>query len=70
MRVYFDDANWPKFALELSVYREPTIVTVVTRGVSDDCNSSVVGGGSIWYRTRRLVGHWDSTTRRVAVPGN
>ena len=50
LMVYANDRNWAKFALELSVDGEPTIVTVVTRGVSDDCNSSTVHGGSIWYR--------------------
>jgi regulation of enolase protein 1 (concanavalin A-like superfamily) len=52
--VYGDDRNWAKFALEMSVYREPTIVTVVTRGVSDDCNSFPVSGASWWYRIARM----------------
>jgi len=50
LMVYADDTHWAKLALEMSVYGEPTIVTVVTRGVSDDCNSAPVRGGSIWYR--------------------
>jgi uncharacterized protein len=50
LMVYRNDTNWAKFALEMSVYGEPTIVTVVTRGVSDDCNSSPVSGSAIWYR--------------------
>jgi len=63
LMVYVDETNWAKFALEMSVYGDPTIVTVVTRGVSDDCNSSVVGGGSIWYRiakTGRTLGFYAS----------
>jgi regulation of enolase protein 1 (concanavalin A-like superfamily) len=63
LMVYINDSNWAKLALEMSVYGEPTIVTVVTRGVSDDCNSSIVSGGSIWYRiakTARAVGFYAS----------
>jgi hypothetical protein len=30
------------------------IVSVVTRGVSDDCNSFAVAGGSVWLRIARL----------------
>src|SRR5215469_9483304 len=54
LMVYENDTNWAKFALEMSVYGEPTIVTVVTRGISDDCNSTSVSGGSIWYRIAKL----------------
>lgn len=54
LMVYANDTNWAKFALERSVSGEPTIVTVVTRGVSDDCNSSTVTGNSIWYRVARI----------------
>lgn len=54
LMVYANDTNWAKFALEKSVSGEPTIVTVVTRAVSDDCNSSPVAGNSIWYRVARV----------------
>ena len=54
LMIYANDTNWAKFALEKSVSGEPTIVTVVTRGVSDDCNSSAVTGNSIWYRVARI----------------
>jgi regulation of enolase protein 1 (concanavalin A-like superfamily) len=30
------------------------VVSVVTRGASDDCNSTVVDGDSIWLRVARL----------------
>ncbi len=50
LMVYQDDSHWAKFAFEKSAYLEPTIVSVVTRGASDDCNSSVVSAKSIWYR--------------------
>ena len=38
--VVYQDANtWAKFCYENSVERQPTLVSVVTRGSSDDCNS-------------------------------
>jgi regulation of enolase protein 1 (concanavalin A-like superfamily) len=50
LMVYVNDSTWAKFAFEMSVYGQPTVVTVVTRGVSDDCNSESLTGNSIWYR--------------------
>lgn len=49
-----NDSTWAKFALEMSVYQQPTIVTVVTRGVSDDCNSASVAGNSVWLRIAKI----------------
>ena len=37
--VRVDDTTWAKLALELSPDGQPTFVTVVTRGLSDDSNS-------------------------------
>src|SRR5437764_8045062 len=37
--VHGDDTTWAKNCLELSPQGQPMIVSVVTRGVSDDCNS-------------------------------
>jgi regulation of enolase protein 1 (concanavalin A-like superfamily) len=50
LMVYVDDKTWAKFALEMSAYKEPTIVTVVTREVSDDCNSTPIAGSSIYLQ--------------------
>lgn len=41
--VYQDDDTWAKFCYENSVSRVPTIVSVVTRTFSDDCNSIPTG---------------------------
>ncbi len=68
LMVYVNDSTWAKFALEMSVYKEPTIVTVVTRGISDDCNSSPVRGNSIWYRiarTGQMIGFYSSPDGRT-----
>lgn len=50
LMVYADRENWGKLAIEKSAYMEPTIVSVVTRGISDDCNSLVVEPGPAWLR--------------------
>jgi uncharacterized protein len=55
LMVYVDDLTWAKFALEVSAYDEPTIVSVVTKGVSDDCNSALVDGKSIRLRLARTA---------------
>lgn len=45
---------WAKLCFERSPQGEPTVVSVVTRGVSDDCNSVVVPGGSVFLRVSQL----------------
>lgn len=41
--VYQDENIWGKLCYENSVSKQPTIVSVVTRTYSDDCNSMTVG---------------------------
>jgi len=48
------DDLWAKLCFEYSPQREPMVVSVVTRGVSDDCNSFVVDGTSLWLRIARI----------------
>jgi hypothetical protein len=52
--VHADDESWAKLCLERSPAGEATVVSVVTRGVSDDCNSTVVDGNVAWLRISRL----------------
>jgi regulation of enolase protein 1 (concanavalin A-like superfamily) len=52
--LYARDASWAKLCLERSPDGRPTIVSVVTRGVSDDCNSRVVDAGHVWLRVARI----------------
>lgn len=54
LMVYVNDRTWAKLAFEKSIYLEPTIISVVTRDVSDDCNSVEVSGNSIWLRVEKL----------------
>ncbi len=52
--VYARPDSWAKLAFEYSPAGEPMIVSVVTRGRSDDANSFVVDGRSVWLRISRL----------------
>jgi len=51
--VYQDEAHWAKLCLENSVYDKPTIVSVVTRGASDDSNGFEIDGRSIYLQIAR-----------------
>ena len=52
----FDDRHWGKLCFEYSPDRQPMIVSVVTRGVSDDANAFAVNGATAWLRVSR-IGH-------------
>lgn len=51
--LHASDSVWAKLCFEYSPQREPMVVSVVTRDVSDDCNSFVVDGASVWLRVAR-----------------
>jgi hypothetical protein len=52
--VWVDERNWAKFCFEFSPAQEPMVVSVVTRGVSDDANAFVVPDSSVWLRISRI----------------
>jgi len=52
--VWSDWHHWAKLCFELSPQGLPMIVSVVTRGRSDDANGFTVDGGSAWLRVSRL----------------
>jgi hypothetical protein len=54
LTVYQSDQVWAKLCLELSPQGQVMVVSVVTKGVSDDCNSLVVEGHSAYLRVARL----------------
>jgi uncharacterized protein len=56
--VYADAGRWAKLCLERSPEGEATVVSVVTRGLSDDCTSESVEGDSLWLRVSRLDSHF------------
>jgi regulation of enolase protein 1 (concanavalin A-like superfamily) len=51
--LYVDKDSWAKLCFEYASQSDPTVVSVVTRGVSDDCNSYPVEGDSTWLRVAR-----------------
>ena len=52
------ERHWAKVCLEYSPQHQPTAVTVVTKGTSDDSNSFEVDGNTLWLRITRTVGAW------------
>lgn len=48
--VQVDEDNWAKLAFELSGAGKPTVVSVITRGTSDDADGPVVEGDTVWLR--------------------
>lgn len=53
LMIWVDELNWVKFCFEFSPASEPMVVSVVTINFSDDANSFIVNGNSIWYRITR-----------------
>jgi uncharacterized protein len=45
-----DKDHWAKLCFEFSPQARPTVVSVVTRGYSDDCNSVSIGGERVHLR--------------------
>jgi regulation of enolase protein 1 (concanavalin A-like superfamily) len=53
LMVYESPLAWAKLCLELSPQGQPTVVSVVTKGVSDDCNAFPVKG-PMYFRIAKL----------------
>jgi uncharacterized protein len=54
--LYAHDGAWAKLCFEQSPQGQPMVVSVVTRGVSDDANAFAVDGRQVWLRVSRLGG--------------
>ena len=52
--IYGGDSSYAKLCFEFSHLKQPTIVSVVTRGTSDDCNSVPVDGNATYLRLAKL----------------
>lgn len=52
--LYRDEETWAKLCFEYSPQGEPMVVSVVTRGESDDCNSVVISGRRVWLRVSSM----------------
>src|SRR3972149_5264124 len=51
--LYVNDNTWAKLCFEYSPQNEAMVVSVVTRGRSDDCNSTVIGSHTVYLRVFR-----------------
>lgn len=51
--LYRDESCWAKLCFERSPQEQPMVVSVVTRGTSDDCNHFAVKGSRVWLRIAR-----------------
>lgn len=58
MVVWFDEQHYAKLCFELSPQRAPTVVSVITRGVSDDANGWPITGDEVWLRISRVGAAW------------
>jgi regulation of enolase protein 1 (concanavalin A-like superfamily) len=54
--LWSDERTWAKLCFEYSPDGEPMVVSVVTRGVSDDANAITVAGHTVWLRVSRRSG--------------
>jgi uncharacterized protein len=48
------EREWAKLAFERSPQGAGMVVSVVTRGLSDDCNSAAIDGDEVWLRIARV----------------
>ena len=54
--LWVDERTWAKLCFEYSPQGNPMVVTVVTRGLSDDANGFTVDGNVVWLRVARRTG--------------
>ena len=52
--LYASDTVWAKLCFEMSIEKQPTIVSVVTRGLSDDSNSIAIDGNSAFLKIAKI----------------
>jgi regulation of enolase protein 1 (concanavalin A-like superfamily) len=48
-----DSLNWIKFCFEKDYTGQHRVVSVVTKGISDDCNSAPVPGNTVFYKVAK-----------------
>ena len=53
LALHADERRWAKLCLERAPDGRALVVSVVTRGVSDDCNSFAVEADHVWLRIAR-----------------
>jgi uncharacterized protein len=55
LRMHVRNDLWAKLCFEFSPQKQPMIVSVVTRGVSDDCNSIALQADTVYLRIAQGV---------------
>ena len=53
LQIRVSEDRWAKLCFEYSPQGQPMVVSVVNRGVSDDCNSVVIDGHEVFLRLAR-----------------
>jgi len=51
---YAGETTWSKFCFEMTQWMEPTVISVVTRGRSDDNNSIPVAGNTVYLEVAKI----------------
>ncbi|MGA7630922.1 MAG: DUF1349 domain-containing protein [Terriglobales bacterium] len=71
LMVWADDRHWAKLSFELSPAGQPTMVTVVTRDRSDDCNSLTILGATVYIQIAKsgpaYVFYWSTDGKNWQV---
>jgi regulation of enolase protein 1 (concanavalin A-like superfamily) len=52
--IYGKENSWAKLCFEFSPQKQPMIVSVVNRGIADDCNSVPIDGNHVYLRIARV----------------
>jgi hypothetical protein len=52
--IWQNETSWAKLCFEYSPEHEPMVVSVVTKGTSDDCNSRLVAGHTTFLRVSKM----------------
>jgi regulation of enolase protein 1 (concanavalin A-like superfamily) len=54
LALWSDRDHWAKLCNEFSPQGDPMVVSVVTNGFSDDCNSALIEGAGVFLRVARI----------------
>jgi uncharacterized protein len=57
LQLRVDDNRWAKLCFEYSPQGKPMVVSVVTRGISDDCNSCEIPRDEVFLRVAKTPRH-------------
>jgi regulation of enolase protein 1 (concanavalin A-like superfamily) len=53
LALYVNDELWAKLCFEMTIEKHPAIVSVVTKGLSDDNNSIAIEGNSVYLKVAK-----------------